>query len=898
MDATEQKTVRPSGLQRILHEIHVYCSQVIALIIKDLLLMWHSKISVICYLVLMPAIAFLVVFIAKEFRGISFLFAPVSIGSPILKAFEHDPDLLTDTRTGMDNTYFEWVEFADDAMNAPSMWPYNLPVHASESVAALLGSAPVTGDTAGRSGLLGKLRVAQYLSDPVLNVPSFNVTTDHSKFESEMRRWGYWFQYETEGQYLSDDAPTVPKNGGWDIKEFKATTDGDAIASMKLDMYVPSVPQFMATVGMGSSFRVPLIQLNHLYAMSIPSSVFSSDRESCWPDEIYPYWLLNDTTFASYGLDEALNMDVTVNGQTNAIFVGEVAAAALTPVFLMLVPLVLSDIVKERVLGVVSLLRQSGLRRTVYSVSRSVTFMLEYIALWVITVIVMTYCTFSILHPLFIPFFLLLAPAVFSFTLLLSQIIRAPRFVHPVCFTVLAFAFPLILILNGFLYPDSFQMPVVLHLFMPLTIARFIHAIAWRMSMRDAFAFPTWQFSEPWLDLGLIAVHTVVNFTLFALIVLLESHLQDAIRLVSFTISKVLKGSIGVLVGAITSLRRRQADDDIEALIDGEQPIPQTAPSDLIIRTPGSDSLCSIDDLTKIFRTSNGMTVNALDHVSFEIRHHEALVLLGVNGAGKSTLINILSGISTKSGGSVSIHCEGEVGMCPQGNIHYPTLTVSQNLALFARIRGVVNPITLRKTVKSILTELDLLPHRKKTAKALSGGMQRRLGIGMALVGEPALCLLDEPTSGLDIATSMELQETLLAMKQKRSMLITTHSMAEADYLADRIAFLAHGQLVALGTPSQLKAKIETGYSVRVTCGIAQEDRAIDSVIQALPGAALLFRSVGILTFRVPTTTALSSIYQALESVVSSGGGVRDWEISDSSLEDVFERLGGDPSST
>ncbi len=217
--------------------------------------------------------------------------------------------------------------------------------------------------------------------------------------------------------------------------------------------------------------------------------------------------------------------------------------------------------------------------------------------------------------------------------------------------------------------------------------------------------------------------------------------------------------------------------------------------------------------------------VAAVNGVSFGIDRNEIFGLLGPNGAGKSTLIRLLSTVLPPDSGDATIggcsirHNPGrvreQIGVCPQEIALYQDLSALDNLLFFGGMVG-LNRKAARARAEEILHTVGLSEHAKQRVSSFSGGMQRRLNVGVALMGRPALLFLDEPTVGIDPQSRNNIFETVKELnKSGMCVLYTTHYMEEADHLCDRIAIVDHGEVVALGTPVELKSRF--GASDKVT---------------------------------------------------------------------------------
>ncbi len=219
-------------------------------------------------------------------------------------------------------------------------------------------------------------------------------------------------------------------------------------------------------------------------------------------------------------------------------------------------------------------------------------------------------------------------------------------------------------------------------------------------------------------------------------------------------------------------------------------------------------------NLTKKYKDK--IAVNSLNLV---VEQGELFALLGVNGAGKTTTIKMLSCLTAPTSGdafllgdSILTHSQAvkeKINVSPQETAVAPNLTVRENLDLIAKIYGSDQDSSKRKT-EEMLTVFSLQEVAKAKAKTLSGGMQRRLSIAMALISEPKILFLDEPTLGLDVLARRELWKEIEKLKGKITIILTTHYLEEAEALSDRIAIMSKGELKAVGTAKELMTKTGT----------------------------------------------------------------------------------------
>lgn len=225
----------------------------------------------------------------------------------------------------------------------------------------------------------------------------------------------------------------------------------------------------------------------------------------------------------------------------------------------------------------------------------------------------------------------------------------------------------------------------------------------------------------------------------------------------------------------------------------------------------------------------------AVDSISFSVDKGSIFSLLGVNGAGKTTTIKMLCGLTRPTGGeayvlSHSIHTELDevkklVNISPQDTSVASRLTVRENLEFIAGIYGAGRK-KQREKADEMIQYFHLQEVADRRAKVLSGGWQRKLSIAMALITEPQIIFLDEPTLGLDVLARRELWEVIRRMKEKITIILTTHYMEEAESLSDKVAVMVDGQIKAMGSVEELKEQTGADNLEEAFVRIAQEGGA------------------------------------------------------------------------
>jgi ABC-2 type transport system ATP-binding protein len=291
----------------------------------------------------------------------------------------------------------------------------------------------------------------------------------------------------------------------------------------------------------------------------------------------------------------------------------------------------------------------------------------------------------------------------------------------------------------------------------------------------------------------------------------------------------------------------------------------------------------------------------AVKGVSFSVAEGEIFGLLGPNGAGKSTLIRMMTTLIPVTAGRAAVGghdvtkepnaVRRMIGVIPQALTSDQDLTVGENLSIYAKLYSV--PKAQReKNILEVLEAVDLLKWREAQTKTLSGGMRRRLEIARGLVHNPNIFFLDEPTTGLDPVSRIAVWEMLDNLRRKRNltMLITTHYMEEADKLCDRIAIVDHGNLVALGTPLELKQSVPGANVVEVHF-LHESDRwqerleKLDGVTSVQPESAGFYR--------VLTSSGTKTTTQLVEMTTQFGETISSLNVQNTTLDDVFVHYTG-----
>lgn len=284
----------------------------------------------------------------------------------------------------------------------------------------------------------------------------------------------------------------------------------------------------------------------------------------------------------------------------------------------------------------------------------------------------------------------------------------------------------------------------------------------------------------------------------------------------------------------------------------------------------------------------------AVDGVDFEVYRGEAFGLLGPNGAGKSTTMKMISSVSQRSGGELTIlgkepntkgpEIRAHLGVVAQKDLLDRELKVWENLYVYGRYFGLSRKF-LKTKIEELLEFAQLVEKRNSKADELSGGMQRRLAIARGLVNEPEILMLDEPTTGLDPQARHILWDRLFRLKEQGvTLVLTTHYMDEAEQLCDRLVVMDKGKIMAEGSPQELikkyssKEVVELRFGTDKNAGAAKKLEGKGERIEVLPDRILIYASNG---------------EQLLSEILESGMHPITSLVRRSSLEDVFLRLTG-----
>jgi ABC-2 type transport system ATP-binding protein len=322
-----------------------------------------------------------------------------------------------------------------------------------------------------------------------------------------------------------------------------------------------------------------------------------------------------------------------------------------------------------------------------------------------------------------------------------------------------------------------------------------------------------------------------------------------------------------------------------------------------VITDPGSPVILRTTGLTKSF----GDLV-AVDQLSLEIRRGEIFGFLGPNGAGKTTTIRMMCGLLEPDAGSVEIVSGGTVfsqavvtsmiGLSPQSIVIWETLTCSEQLEFMGRVYS-LDRVLARRRSEELLEAFGLREKRNKLGKTLSGGMQRRLNIALALVHQPEILFLDEPQAGLDPQSRVLVREYVRGLAGKTTVILTTHDMEEAEKLSDRVSIIDRGKLLVLDTVENLKNRLGQGDLIEIELGEEPGPDLLAGISAAAetPGEPGIESSSSV-TVREKTLSLVSAkaaevLPKILKAIEKRGMSMDHVRVRQRNLEDVFIHLTG-----
>ncbi|XP_047149989.1 ABC transporter A family member 7-like isoform X2 [Vigna umbellata] len=309
------------------------------------------------------------------------------------------------------------------------------------------------------------------------------------------------------------------------------------------------------------------------------------------------------------------------------------------------------------------------------------------------------------------------------------------------------------------------------------------------------------------------------------------------------------------------------------------------------------------DDLRKVYPGRDGNPEKlAVRGLSLALPQGECFGMLGPNGAGKTSFINMMIGLTKPTSGTAFVegldiitHMDGiytSMGVCPQHDLLWESLTGREHLLFYGRLKNLKGS-ALTEAVEESLKSVNLFYGgvADKKAGKYSGGMKRRLSVAISLIGDPKVVYMDEPSTGLDPASRNNLWNVVKRAKQDRAIILTTHSMEEAEVLCDRLGIFVDGSLQCIGNPKELKGRYGGTYVFTMTTSV-DDEKAVENLVRRLsPNANKIYHISGTQKFELPKEDVkIADVFKAVETAKRSFT-VSAWGLADTTLEDVFIKV-------
>ncbi|KAI4971727.1 hypothetical protein ZWY2020_002641 [Hordeum vulgare] len=345
------------------------------------------------------------------------------------------------------------------------------------------------------------------------------------------------------------------------------------------------------------------------------------------------------------------------------------------------------------------------------------------------------------------------------------------------------------------------------------------------------------------------------------------------------------------------------ADNDVHVEMEKLDIIKERETVDQVLKQRNSGYAVVCDDLKKVYHGKDGNPDKyAVRGLSLALPYGECLGILGPNGAGKSSFISMMIGFSKPTSGNAfvqdfSIHTDMEniynsMGVCPQNDMLWEMLTGREHLQFYGRLKS-LSGSGLDLAVEESLRSVNLLlgGAADKQVKKYSGGMKRRLSVAISLIGNAKVVYMDEPSTGLDPASRKSLWTAVKQAKQDRAIILTTHSMEEAEVLCDRLCIMVDGRLQCIGRPKELIARYGGYYVLTMTTSSEFEREVEDLALKLSPDARKVYHLSGTQKYELPKQQVrIADVFMAVENL-KGRVEVQAWGLADTTMEDVFVKV-------
>ncbi|RZC53148.1 hypothetical protein C5167_011995 [Papaver somniferum] len=323
---------------------------------------------------------------------------------------------------------------------------------------------------------------------------------------------------------------------------------------------------------------------------------------------------------------------------------------------------------------------------------------------------------------------------------------------------------------------------------------------------------------------------------------------------------------------------------------------------ELMLKNDTSHSIVC-DTLKKVYPSRDGNPEKlAARGLSLALEGGECFGMLGPNGAGKTSFISMMIGLTKPTSGVALVNgldlatemdeIYSSMGVCPQHDLLGECLTAREHLLFYGRLKNLKNS-ALTEEVEESLKSVNLFHGgvADKQAQTYSGGMKRRLSVAISLIGDPKVVYMDEPSTGLDPASRNQLWNIVKRAKKDRAIILTTHSMEEAEALCDWLGIFADGSLQCIGNPKELKARYGGSYVFTMTTSVSLDNEVENLVRQLSSNANKIYHLSGTQKFEIPKKDVrIGDVFRSVENA-KSRFTINAWGLTDTTLEDVFIKV-------
>ncbi|KAH1117723.1 hypothetical protein AAZX31_17G095600 [Glycine max] len=374
----------------------------------------------------------------------------------------------------------------------------------------------------------------------------------------------------------------------------------------------------------------------------------------------------------------------------------------------------------------------------------------------------------------------------------------------------------------------------------------------------------------------------------------------------------LLSGSRKSPLFYLKGFQKRPPFQKLDAQMQGSKVFSQTEKPDVIqekekveqlLLEPSINHTIVCDDVKKVYPGRDGNPDKyAVRGLFLFVPQGECFGMLGPNGAGKTSFINMMIGLTKPTSGrafvqGLDIRTQMDeiyttMGVCPQHDLLWESLTGREHLLFYGRLKNLKGSL-LTQAVEESLMSLNLFHGgvADKQVGKYSGGMKRRLSVAISLIGDPRVIYMDEPSSGLDPASRKSLWNVVKRAKQNRAIILTTHSMEEAEALCDRLGIFVNGSLQCVGNAKELKERYGGTYVFTMTTS-SDHEKDVENMVQKLtPNANKIYHLSGTQKFELPKEDVrIADVFQAVDAA-KRNFTVSAWGLVDTTLEDVFIKV-------